>query len=341
MVPQQHTTSRAGWPRTLAWIGFGLVTGLAAAWGLASRPAVREWMTVLPDRLSTFTTIFLGIFIEALPFLLLGSIASGLVEVFVDRESLARWIPRRLFPATLAGGLMGVALPVCECGVIPLSRRLMRKGLPVPVGIAFLLAAPVVNPISIASTIAAFGLGPLVFARLGLTLVVAVITGLIFSAAEPASILRPVRLAEAPAAARPPWRQGVRQAMLVGSDDFFDMGRYLVLGSLLAAGMQTLVPQTALTQLSSTPLASVGIMMTLAFVLSICSTVDSFVALAFASSFSIGSVLAFLVFGPMVDIKALTMLSAVFTRRAVIYLVLLPMAMILVAGLAINLVLPG
>ncbi|MGB4871496.1 MAG: permease, partial [Candidatus Promineifilaceae bacterium] len=101
------------------------------------------------DRFQTFTTIFLGIFIEAVPFLLAGSIVSGLIEIFIDRDWLARWVPRRAAAAALTGALMGFAFPVCECGVVPVTRRLYHKGLPLSVGVAFLLAAPVVNPIVI------------------------------------------------------------------------------------------------------------------------------------------------------------------------------------------------
>ena len=107
----------------------------------------------LPD----FATIFLGIFIEAAPFLLFGTLASGMVEVFVSQDFFARVISRRAGLGALTGAFMGLAFPVCECGVVPLTRRMLRKGLPLSAGIAFLLAAPVLNPIVIASTGAAFG----------------------------------------------------------------------------------------------------------------------------------------------------------------------------------------
>src|SRR5258708_4661760 len=128
-----------------------------------------------------FTTVFLGIFIEAAPFLLLGTLASGLVEVFVSREDLARLIPRNVILATLVGAIMGFAFPVCECGVVPLTRRLLSKGLPVSSGIAFLLAAPIINPVVLASTYAAYGWSPILWARFGLGLLVASVIGIIFS----------------------------------------------------------------------------------------------------------------------------------------------------------------
>jgi uncharacterized membrane protein YraQ (UPF0718 family) len=110
-----------------------------------------------PARLNLFATVFLEVFIEALPYLLIGTLISGLVEVFLDREQMARLISKRPGPAAVTGAFMGLLFPVCECGVIPLTRRLFHKGLPVSARIAFLLAAPVLNPIVIFSTAAAFG----------------------------------------------------------------------------------------------------------------------------------------------------------------------------------------
>src|SRR5690606_10573070 len=119
----------------------------------------------LNERFQTFVTIFLGIFIEAVPFLLAGSLVSGLIDVFVDNESLARYEPKRAVPAAFVGALLGFAFPVCECGVVPVTRRLYQKGLPVSVGIAFLLSAPVINPVVLASTYVAFGWGPVLIGR--------------------------------------------------------------------------------------------------------------------------------------------------------------------------------
>ena len=308
-------------------------------------------MESVSAQLSTFTTIFLGIFIEAAPFLLLGTLASGLVEVFVRREEMLRLMPRRVLPATMVGALMGFAFPVCECGVVPLTRRLFRKGLPISAGITFLLAAPIINPIVIVSTAAAYGWGTMLVARIGLGVLVAVGVGVIFAFnRSPSSIMRPQVAQPAPimggsggqaseALALPALSFGARlqRALKVAADEFFEMGRFLVIGSMLAALLQTVVPQNVLTSLGSGPLVSVLVMQVLAFVLSVCSTVDAFISLSFVSTFSAGSVLAFLVFGPMVDIKSTMMFLGVFRRRIVVYLVVLPFLMTLLLGVFINL----
>lgn len=314
----------------LAAVLFSIVPGSLFAW--------------LWERLNLFATVFLGIFIEAVPYLLLGTLASGLVEMFVNREQMARLIPRGGLGSALAGAVLGLAFPVCECGVIPLTRRLFSKGLPLSAGVAFLLAAPVFNPIVIFSTAAAFGWGRMLFWRLGLTLVFAVVVGFIFSfekdggkvlkVAAPVLDLQPKPKVSLPVAEK------MRQALIIATDEFFEMGRYLIVGAMLAAAMQTFVPQASLLAIGNGPLLSVLVMLTLAIVLSICSTVDAFVALGFVGSFSFGSILAFLVFGPMVDIKSIMMYRQVFKSRVVLYLVLLPFLMSLLSGLIFNYLVP-
>src|SRR5258706_840290 len=132
------------------------------------------------DVLSTFSTRFLGIFIEAVSFLLLGSLISGLIAVFLSDDGLRRIIPRNPILATLVGSMLGFIFPVCECGVVPVTRRLYRKGLPVSVGVTFLLAAPVMNPIVLASTYAAFGWGPILIGRYVISWVMAGTGGFLF-----------------------------------------------------------------------------------------------------------------------------------------------------------------
>jgi hypothetical protein len=298
----------------------------------------------LPDALQNFVTVFLGIFIEAAPFLLFGSLASGLIAVYVSADDIAAFFPRSRPLATVAGALLGIAFPVCECGVVPVVRRLSQKGLPISAGIAFLLAAPVINPVVIASTYAAFGTGIVFWGRIGFTLLVAIVVGLVFIAQpQLIKVLKPRSLgvlsgASGVAPAGPPPRGSRLQlAFSTAAEDFFDVGRYLVIGSLLAAGLQTFVPQRAMLDIGSGPIASVLALQALAYVLSVCSTVDAFLALSFSGSFTTGSIIAFLVFGPMVDIKSTLMYLGLFRQRPVIYIIALTFLLTLLIGLFINL----
>ncbi|MCS6910013.1 MAG: permease [Anaerolineales bacterium] len=307
-----------------------------------------DWAGLL-DRFANFTTIFLGIFVEAAPFLMLGTLASGLVEVFFGHGDFSRYVPRNPFLAALTGAGLGLVFPVCECGVVPLTRRLVRKGLPLSAAVSFLLAAPVVNFIVIASTLAAFGTGPIFYARVLLSVIIASFTGMVFAFEKrPERLLLPRSLPVMAGAGhgyeiglrpveREPLMSRLRRVLGIAVDEFFEMSRFLVFGGVVAAGMQTILPQSVLLSLGSGPVISVLLLIALAVLLSICSTVDAFIALAFVGTFSTGSILGFLVFGPMVDIKSSLMFLNVFKRRAVAYMILLPLLMTILAGVFINL----
>jgi uncharacterized membrane protein YraQ (UPF0718 family) len=297
----------------------------------------------LGPKLNLFATVFLGIFIEALPYLLIGTFISGMVEVFLDRDQITRFISNRSVPAAVTGAFMGLVFPVCECGVIPLARRLFHKGLPLSAGIAFLLAAPVLNPIVIFSTAAAFGWGSMLLWRIGVTLLIAILVGLVFSVEKNVShvLIGPLKMShEHHHESGTSFREKIHHAVVICADEFFEMGRYLIIGAMFAAILQTFIPQSALLSVGSGPLLSVLVMQVLAIILSICSTVDAFVALGFIGTFSFGSILSFLVFGPMVDIKSVFMYLQVFRSRPVIYLVVLPFLISLLAGIVFNYFMP-
>lgn len=340
----QPTPARARRPRPgdLALAAAALVYVLWVA-GEALAPVA---VAAAPARLEVLATIFLGIFIEALPFLLLGVLASATIQLFLPAERVRRFSPRHPALAALAGATLGLTvLPVCECGTVPATRRLLAKGAPLPLGLAFLLAAPAVNPVVIASTWIAFGGQPLiVFGRLGLTVAIATTVGIVLGRhPAPGTVLPP------PAGEGEGERehehghasagQGRLAALLRGAGgEFFEMTRYLVVGAAIAATFQTVVPQEALLALGQGPVLSVLALMALALVLSICSTVDAFVALAFAGDFLPGAILAFLVFGPMVDIKSVLLFDTTFRRRTVVALVGLTATLVLLAAVAINLI---
>ena len=302
----------------------------------------------LPDLAQTYVTTFVGLFIEAAPFLLLGSIAAGLITVFVTPDDMARVIPRNKYLATAMGALIGMIFPVCECGVVPVVRRLYQKGLPTSVGIAFILGAPVLNPVVIASTYAAFGLSTIFWARIGFTFLVALGVGLVFTVQpDLLKVVRPTTLMPVMGGSSDMIPVGsikietfatrLQRSFGVAADEFFDMGRYLVIGSLIATTLQTLIPQQVLVSIGNSPVTSVIALCALAFVLSVCSTVDAFIALSFVNTFTSGSIIAFLVFGPMVDIKSTLMFLGVFRRKVVVYLFVLPLLAAILIGLVINL----
>lgn len=336
--PTKATGTTNRWLRWLLMVGLLLLV-LGAIFGDALMTGGGR--IFLAQRFQTFVTIFLGIFIEAAPFLLVGSLVSGFIAIFVDHDLLARFLPRRALPAAMSGAALGLLFPVCECGVVPVTRRLYEKGLPTSIGIAFLLAAPVVNPVVMISTYAAFGWGPVLWGRVAFSFLVAAIVGLLFHLAQPREVLLPGVQSHDHHhhAVDPNQRLGARiqSALMTAGDDFLDMARYLIIGTILAASMQTLVPQTTLLAIGQGPVLSVLAMQALAFVLSVCSTVDAFLALAFSGVFSTGSIISFLTFGPMVDIKSSLMFLGIFQRRVVFYLIVLPFLLTLLIGIFWNL----
>jgi uncharacterized protein len=230
------------------------------------------------------------------------------------------------------------------------TRRLFNKGLSLSVGIAFLLAAPVMNPVVVASTYAAFGLGPEFYGRFIMTAIVSISVGLVFAfQTRPQRILRVDRVALPIAGgsaeavqpslptARAPLIPGIQKALTLARSEFFEMGRYLIAGSLLAAFMGTLGAENWIESAASNPVNSVFIMQALGFFLSVCSAVDAFIALAFANTFTTGSILAFLVYGPMVDIKSTMMYLGVFKRKIVLYIMLLPLLITALISITLNL----
>lgn len=327
---RQRRTSLAGWLLwlplvALLWLGSGLA--LPAAW----QP--------LAERARGLITVFLGLFIEALPFVLAGVLVSSLIAVFVSDERIQRWVPQSPLAAATVGALLGLIFPVCECGTVPTTRRLLHKGAPVPFGIAFLLAAPVINPVVIAATWVAFnGDWLMVGGRVGLTLLIAINVALVLSWLPRRRLLAHGAIHhDQCGCGQAGATRSVRSVLQHGSEELLDMSRWLVIGALVAATLQAFIPQSALLAIGEGPVRSVLVLMALALLLSVCSTVDAFLALALSAAFGPGALLAFLVFGPMIDIKATLLFLTTLSARAVALIVALVVPLVIAAGVTINL----
>ncbi|HXM04247.1 MAG TPA: permease [Chthoniobacterales bacterium] len=282
---------------------------------------------------------FLALAFEGLPFVLVGSLISGFIAAFIPSRMITRFLPKNRFLATLVSGLLGLIFPVCECGVVPVVRRLLDKGLPLSCGLTYMLASPIVNPLVAISTYAAFrGQQPALntVIRLISGYLVAVIVGLAVSRLDPARLLggqaRPTRtsrrrtalsiaaLPDAPDASRGvSIMQRVIGAVQLASDDFIDTAIYFMIGAAVASVLNTAVDQRIILPLASSPILSVVAMMAIAGILTLCSTSDAFIAATF-TSFPIPARMAFLIFGPMFDFKLLFLYSALLKKRAVIAL---------------------
>jgi uncharacterized protein len=285
----------------------------------------------------TLFVIFGSLLIQALPFVMVGALAAALVEVFVPIGTLER-LSRLPRPLQLpAAALAGVAFPICECGSVPVARRLMLRGLMPSAAVTFMLAAPVLNPVVIASTFVAFRgrttLWTMVAGRFLLGMLVAVAVGWVIGHRTKDDLLKPnpdeahEHLAEL---GRPEARW--RRFFVHLGNDFLFMGRYLLFGAAIAAAIQTFLPTSVLTGLAGHPIVSVLALMALAAALSLCSESDAFVAASFVQ-FGPAAQLGFLVFGPMVDAKLVALYGGTFRRGFVRTVVLVTSFATLVGAL--------
>jgi len=285
----------------------------------------------LPD----FQYAFLSILLEGIPFLLGGAILSGLLEEFLPQSLMTRLLPKNPRSAVLVSGLLGVIFPVCECGIVPVVRRLMRKGLPVSCGVTYMLAAPIVNPLVVLSTLAAFrgqGAWEMTILRFGLGLSIAIFAGWVVSYFAPYSILR-----QGLARSEEEHHHGgsgtpldrLQNAATVATRDFLDVSVYFVIGAAAASLFSTAVNQEIILPLAANPPLAIASLMALATVLSVCSTTDAFIA-ATLTTFPMAAKLAFLVFGPMLDLKLLFLYGAAFSKR---FIILLALGLFVVIGL--------
>lgn len=291
--------------------------------------------------LGDFCVSFLGILFEGTPFMLIGTLIAGFVDSFVPAGTMERILPRNMGVAVGLSALLGIVFPMCECGLVPVIRRMIGKGMPVPCALTYLLAAPIVNPVTALSTIAAFrGQSPLLTASLRLVLgfIVASIVGLVVSRISLRLVLNremhPLP-SEAQAHSTPGSNHGgssnpikshanfaepltipekVANAIRCGGHDFIEVAFYLVIGAAVASVFNTAVNREALAFLGSRTIFATAAMMVLAFLLSLCSTSDAFIAANFVT-FPFVSKLAFMVFGPMMDAKLIFMYGLVFRRR--------------------------
>jgi uncharacterized protein len=336
------------------------------------------------NQLSNTLTLFFSLLVEALPFLLVGVLFSSVLLLFVDERKLVALVPKNPLLGALAGSTIGFLFPVCECGNVPVARRLLVQGAPASMAVGFLLAAPTVNPVVFWATFTAFRDQPeIVFLRVGFSLLVATIIGWIFSTQADLRPLmqpsvarampdpKPNRSAKADAAGtdllqsgtfllgkpgQPVRLDGGAQAAALAPNpvlskpladrlqlmldnmvqELRELGGVLVIGTAIASLVQTTIPRDVILSLGQSPVTSILAMMALACIVSICSTVDSFFALSFASTFTTGSLLAFLVFGPMIDLKNIALLLSIFRGRAIVYLFAIAAQLVFVLTLLVS-----
>jgi uncharacterized membrane protein YraQ (UPF0718 family) len=266
---------------------------------LLDRPAVANWATV-----------FVSVAVQAMPFLVLGVTVSACIAAFVSPATLSRVFPERPVYAVPVAAIAGAALPGCECGSVPIARRLMSRGVTPAAALTFLLSAPAINPVVMVATAVAFpGQPEMVAARFLASLLAAMAVGLAWTAIGRGEFLTMATRPMAPSRHRP-----VEVFTQTAQHDFLSAGGYLVIGAAAAASLQTAVPRSVVDAFAESPVLSVLALAVLAVVLALCSEADAFVA-AGLKQFSLTARLAFLVVGPMVDVKLIALQAGTFGRK--------------------------
>lgn len=283
---------------------------------LAGGVLVRTWFGGVPAiaGLRTGSTIFVAVCVQAMPFLVLGVLTSGAIAAFVPPDWLRRALPRHEFAAVGVAGLAGVALPGCECASVPVARRLMRQGVPAPAALAFLLAAPAINPVVLVATAVAFPTTPaMVLARFLASLLTALVMGWLWSRAGRTEwIAERSRTVLSEHGTRSRWLAFAETAR----SDLTEAGGFLVVGALASATLNVLVPPSWFTAVGHNTLLGVPVMAVLAVVLALCSEADAFVA-ASLSALPLLPRLVFLVVGPAVDVKLIALQAGTFGKAFV------------------------
>ncbi|GHB24159.1 permease [Streptomyces viridiviolaceus] len=261
-------------------------------------PAVAAWWTV-----------FTAVVVQGVPFLLLGTVVSAAMGAFVPDRVFRRLLPRNQALAVPVAGAAGVVLPGCECASVPVAGSLMRRGVAPAAALAFLLSAPAINPVVLVATSIAFpGQPAMVAARLAASLAAAVVMGWLWARFGRQEWLRlPKGRASGPAAS------GLAGFLAGLRHDFLHAGGFLVVGAGAAATFGIAVPRSVLDVFTGSAWAGVLLLAVLAVVLCVCSEADAFVA-ASLSGFSPTARLAFMVVGPMVDLKLIALQTGTFGR---------------------------
>lgn len=311
-----------------------------------------------------FCLLFLSIILEGAPFILLGTLISGFIDAYLPAGLIDRWLPKNKVVAVFLSGLLGAVFPVCECAVVPVIRRLIRKGLPISCAITYMLSAPIINPIVVVSTMKAFSTslgqfslretetavayGPVFMtsSRLLIAFIVTVAVGLVVLKVRSRSILQPGVIPDdleesagkttnathahedtgdaccadtcdaAPVAIdEEPRRNRLVLAMRTTMRDFMETAMYFTIGVAITSVFKAYVTEDLILLFNQNEVTGVALMMVLAFVLSLCSTSDAFIAANFPVPQS--AKLAFLVYGPMMDVKLVFMYLSVFRPKFV------------------------
>lgn len=299
--------------------------------------------------IESFIWSFLGIVVESLPFIIIGSIVSAVIQMFLTEDIIRKCIPKISIFGYLGAIISGVLFPICECAIIPITRSLIKKGLPVGIGISFMLAVPIVNPIVVMSTYYAFpdNISIVILRVVGgaiVALLVGLIMGYLYKGKSKDIFLRENTITikcdccvSNNKFITSKWQKFLN-LMNHGSNEFLNISVYFILGAFISSLFTTLINSDVLAKITPNNFVGISLMMVLSFLLSLCSEADAFVAKGFLDNFGVGAIIAFLVIGPMMDLKNAFLAFGAFKNKFVIRLIFIITILVLLLGLVITVI---
>lgn len=320
--------------------------------------------------LQSFTTIFISIILEAFPFIILGVFISSAIQMFISEETIAKLIPKNKFVGLVAAASIGIIFPVCDCAIVPIARGLLKKGVPLYIAITFMLSVPIINPVVLSSTYYAFLNNPhMVVLRGFIGWTSSIIIGYIISKLDNKHS-KTTRLKELLFNARtfhcesdphkhissshehsccchhehnhhnPNDKRNfihvVSHILEHVSSELNEVGKFIIVGAFLSALMQTVIPRKYILSVGNHKILSILVMIFLAYIMCVCSETDAFIARTFVGQFTSGSIIAFLICGPMIDIKNTLMLNDVFNWKFIFKLTCIIMTVCFFIGIIFN-----
>jgi len=291
------------------------------------------------DILQDISIIFISIFFESLPFLFLGALLSACIETYISNEQIAKIIPKNKILGSFFGVFLGLFIPACDCAVIPISKRLLKKKVPINVAISFLLSAPIINPVVLFATYSAFyKTNPEIFwyrliLGISIALIIGIIMGLIFRNKEViTNDISNNKCCHQHHPKKHSFKNDFLSITKHTSYDLFEVLKYLIIGALIASAIQVLLPRNILMIFNNNILISIIALMLFAYLISLCSTSDSFVGRSLLSSFNEVSIIAYLLLGPMIDIKNTFVLLGNYNKKFVVTLIILIFTIVFIAS---------
>lgn len=311
--------------------------------------------------------MFISIILEAFPFVVIGVALSSIIKEFISDDTLQKIIPKNPILGSIVGVLLGLFIPSCDCAVIPITRRLIKKGVPLNAAISFMLASPIVNPVVIVATVYSFSVtSPIMIAyRIIFGVIIAIVVGLLMGLLNKNNKLigeyykddnkdnnfkkhshnkifklkldnDNSKTIDKKSIFFKKCLERLKNILNNSEEEFFEIIKYLIVGALIAAIVQILVPKTIILGLNNIKPLEILVLMLFAYIISLCSTSDSFVAKTFIGQISNSSILAFLLLGPMIDLKNTLMLTKSFNKKFTAVLISLIFACIFIVALVIK-----